>query len=280
MFTKEFLPCPELQPYIRAFVLREFDTQHNDLIIPIHAKHEVYLVFLLKARNLQLTLQNPSWVHVPLPLNEINNSVLGLQTVYHGNIIYNGGYVLFSVQMKPDGFFRLFGIPGSEIINKAFYANDLISGTDRLNGQLLAATNPGEMIRLTEEFLLQKLHTNQLLNKHKAVNVAANLIVKQNGIVDIKKLSDHVNMSLKSFERLFTEYVGVPPKLYSLVTRFNYAVLLKTMNPIENWTSIALSCGYYDQAHFVKEFRLFSDHTPKEFIQRFTTENFLNIVDP
>ena len=72
-------------------------------------------------------------------------------------------------------------------------------------------------------------------------------------------------MSVRTFERRFIEQVGISPKLYSKLLRFNDASLMKSMHPEKSWTSIAYECNYYDQMHLIKDFKQFSGYTPTEF---------------
>jgi transcriptional regulator GlxA family with amidase domain len=83
----------------------------------------------------------------------------------------------------------------------------------------------------------------------------------------IEKLAYDANMSIKTFERKFTEQVGVSPKLFVRMIRFNKALSLKVSHSKKSWTSIAHMCGYFDQMHLIKEFILFSGETPSHFFK-------------
>jgi AraC-like DNA-binding protein len=84
----------------------------------------------------------------------------------------------------------------------------------------------------------------------------------------LDQLSDEIGYSQKHFIHLFTQQVGVSPKQYLKIMRFQ-----KVISAIENresirWSKIALESGYYDQAHFIHDFRLFSGFTPNEYMKR------------
>jgi AraC-like DNA-binding protein len=121
------------------------------------------------------------------------------------------------------------------------------------------------MRRVTDKFLLYHLVSSKTSDTYHSISSTSSLIFKNHGDVNIKDLAYEANMSLKRFELKFTEQVGVPPKLYARITRFNYALLLKIQNILKNWTDISHRSGYYDQMHFIKDFKEFAGDSPGNF---------------
>ena len=80
-------------------------------------------------------------------------------------------------------------------------------------------------------------------------------------------LSEHVGLSARRFARLFTLEVGLTPKLYSRVQRFQ-RVLQAMDGQAGDWTDVAQSCGYFDQSHLIRECRSMSGFTPTELAAR------------
>jgi transcriptional regulator GlxA family with amidase domain len=74
-------------------------------------------------------------------------------------------------------------------------------------------------------------------------------------------------LSFRQFERKFRERVGLSPKLFSRIVRFNRAFELKDLNPENDWLDIAISCGYSDYQHMVKDFKQFAGVTPTILMQ-------------
>ena len=72
-------------------------------------------------------------------------------------------------------------------------------------------------------------------------------------------------MSLRTLERQFTEKVGVPPKLFARFKRFHNALSLINSQIPQSWSNIVYNCGYFDQAHFIKEFKTFTNNSPSEY---------------
>jgi len=93
------------------------------------------------------------------------------------------------------------------------------------------------------------------------------------GRVRIDALTTELGCSRKHLVAQFREQIGLPPKTLARVLRFDRAVRLLDTEPMMGWTAMALRCGYYDQAHFNRDFREFSGSTPGEFFARRATED-------
>jgi methylphosphotriester-DNA--protein-cysteine methyltransferase len=72
----------------------------------------------------------------------------------------------------------------------------------------------------------------------------------------------------KYLERQFLKIIGLTPKSYSRIARFQNVMQALKYAAFHPWPSLALDCGYYDQAHFIKEFKAFTGATPSEFVAR------------
>lgn len=81
-------------------------------------------------------------------------------------------------------------------------------------------------------------------------------------------LADQACLSIKQFYNLFVQRVGVSPKLYARIARFDQTVKLKNAQPQKDWLSIALEYGYYDYQHLVRDYKEFTRLTPTEFSQK------------
>jgi transcriptional regulator GlxA family with amidase domain len=120
------------------------------------------------------------------------------------------------------------------------------------------------MAFLAETFLLKQLKIVQPLQ---SIQNAAAFIFKLHSQVDLSALVSRSNMSLRQFERIFNEEVGVPPKLFSRIVRFTHALDLKYYEQQRSWADIAISVGDYDQMHFIHECKTFTDEAPSEILK-------------
>lgn len=118
------------------------------------------------------------------------------------------------------------------------------------------------MVPLAEMFLSQKLAANKYLWKNDCIRKASNSLINVPNAYSIAQLAYHSNMSLKTFERKFIQQVGLSPKLFARIKRFNRALDLKTYHPGLTWLDICCQTGYYDPMHLVKDFKNFASMTP------------------
>jgi AraC-like DNA-binding protein len=85
-------------------------------------------------------------------------------------------------------------------------------------------------------------------------------IVTKGGQGELGRFAAHAGISIRQWERRFLDAVGLPPKLFSRIQRFQR--VLQELGQQENWADVAIRCGYYDQAHLIRDFRDFSGETP------------------
>jgi transcriptional regulator GlxA family with amidase domain len=124
-----------------------------------------------------------------------------------------------------------------------------------------ASDNPAR-IRIVSDFFRSRLH--RVKAEIHPVFRSIHQVLSSKGLVEIDTLANDQGLSRRQFERRFKELAGLAPKLYSRVVRFQAAIDHKTLGT-RDLTEIAYSCGYYDQSHFINDFREFSGYTPKEY---------------
>jgi AraC-like DNA-binding protein len=126
--------------------------------------------------------------------------------------------------------------------------------------KLQEAADSTEIKSIVESFLLNKARS---IKKVMPFDLAMIELLKHNGNLPIEKVASLACVSIRQFERLSKERIGLPPKLYSRITRFSKAYRLREEQPQLTWTRIAYECGYFDQMHFIRDFREFAGITPK-----------------
>jgi transcriptional regulator GlxA family with amidase domain len=117
-----------------------------------------------------------------------------------------------------------------------------------------------------QDFLLPKV----LMRAYdlKLVQTAARLLYHTKGQCRIEELADYCHASVRQLERRFQRVVGVSPKFFARTLRFEQAQRHLMFDPETDLTGLAYQCGYFDQAHFIKEFRAFTGKTPSEYAQQ------------
>ena len=210
------------------------------------------------------------------------NCLVGLLTRHNGQVNFTGRYHTFTIQFKANGFNNIFRMPMYEFTDKIFMANDVFGKqANQLHEQLLNAANIQQMACFADNFLLS------FLNKQKktaimydGITAIAKELYNTTSLLSVPQYAYKANMSIRNFERRFTEQAGVSPKFYTKLMRFNEAVKIKSMQPEKNWTTIAYDCGYFDQMHLIKDFKQFSNESPSSFFNRnadLTPETFIRV---
>ncbi len=173
---------------------------------------------------------------------------------------------LLGVHFKPGGAFPfLRRMPADELHNQRV-SLDAIWGADAraLQERLQEAATPRARFRILEAALLARLSGPPVRHPAVAYALAAMDAAPMRTIGDI---TDRIGLSARRFIEVFTAEVGLTPKLYCRVRRFQ-EVLMRVHGAADvDWTDVALTCGYYDQAHFIHDFRAFSGLSPTAYLR-------------
>lgn len=195
------------------------------------------------------------------PIKSARALVVG-QLINRVNLHMPDQYVMFKIIFQPGGIYRLFGTPMTLFADqseegRAVLGNDL----GQLQEQITNAGGFEEMVRLSDTFLGQKVH-HHVIRKHPIDSVINQANFHQ---FSLDQLASDACLSHRQFERKFGERIGISPKLYQRIVRFNQAMNLKKHNPDQTWLSITHTSGYFDQMHLLRDFREFTGEIPSGF---------------
>ncbi|MGY6650473.1 DUF6597 domain-containing transcriptional factor [Wenyingzhuangia sp. IMCC45574] len=170
----------------------------------------------------------------------------------------------FVVRFQPNGFSPFANIPIKEIQNtavplKTLFGNDGI----RIGEQILTATSTAERIELIEEFLINRLTNKATIDL--IIKTTVDTILEANGQCSIHTLSEQNNTSRRQLTRKFSSTIGLSPKQLSKTVRIQNALKTLLKKEVTSLTDLAYENEYFDQAHFIKDFKEFTGLTPKEF---------------
>jgi AraC-like DNA-binding protein len=172
---------------------------------------------------------------------------------------------VIGVHFKPGGAFPFFKLPAGELHNLHVGLDDLWgAAAGELREQLLAAAAPEAKFRILETSLLAQ--TANPLARHKAVSFALEEFHSVPHARTIGEVTDHIGLSARRFIQVFSEQVGLTPKLFCRVRRFQEVLQHVGMTKDVDWVDVASSCGYFDQAHFIHDFQAFSGFTPTAWL--------------
>lgn len=180
------------------------------------------------------------------------------------------GSRMLIVAFKRGKGYPFYSMPMSELTDRVIEAGDVFGNHIRvLRERLLTCTSPEEMFALVEMFLLRQAGARLSPDmSSRCVEYAVSSILSQPNRLAFQQLSHQIGYSQKHFIDLFKQHVGIPPKQYMKIMRFQNAVSQIEQHPSVYWSEIAIRNGFYDQAHFIHEFRNFSGFTPGEYMKR------------
>jgi AraC-like DNA-binding protein len=170
----------------------------------------------------------------------------------------------FVVQFKPNGFLPFATIPIKEMENTAIPLDKLFGENgNKLGEQILNANATAQRIQIIETFLLKEL-ANQKRIDH-IVKSTVDVILNANGQFSVNKFSKHNDISRRQLTRKFSSTIGLSPKQLSKTIRIQATLKSLLNNEVTSLTDLAYQNEYFDQAHFIKDFKEFTGLTPKEF---------------
>jgi AraC-like DNA-binding protein len=170
---------------------------------------------------------------------------------------------IFSVRFHPNGFLPFSTFPIRQMENTAFSMQELFEKDGlAIEEKILTAHSVSERITLIEAFLLERLTNTEAIDR--IVRSTVETILTANGQLSIDELSRQININRRQLERKFSTAIGLSPKQLSKTIRLQ-ATLKTLLN--KKFTSLSAAAHeneYYDQAHFIKDFKELTGLTPKE----------------
>lgn len=192
-------------------------------------------------------------------------------------VCLTGEIMRFGVQFHPGGAYPFFPFSPKTLTDHLVDIEKIWRKSGRLLSETMQCSDrtSKERIRLMEAFLFRRLEQYEKVDP--VFNKAAMVIRSRQGQVCLKKLANDVGLSFKQLERKFVENSGILPKRLCRIIRFRYLFEHITAHPTDKWVDTALACGYYDQAHLIHDFKLFTGMSPAVFINEIVKRNlFVN----
>lgn len=172
---------------------------------------------------------------------------------------------MVGVRFRPGGAYPFFRFPISEL-SESVTELDLIWGrlVDEIRDELREIESPDDRLLRLESLLLRQ--AQRTLEPNRLVTFAVNQLQHSPQFLAIRDLASMVGITQKHLISQFEKVVGLRPKSFARVCKFQKVInLIEQQSQIE-WSAIASECGYYDQAHFIKEFQAFSGLNPSAYV--------------
>jgi AraC-like DNA-binding protein len=247
-----------LRPYVWAYGMTTGLVDSVSLVIPLPARPKQLLTFSFADT---FRIHRPELGHGDATPRV---TVVGPQTQAKAGLSVFGRIDNFTIHFQPSGFNRLFGIPMTELTDAAYDAYAVMGPEiPRLEHELGDTAGFAERIQIVEERLIRTLGCHRTPDP---VAIAANSLFRSHGVQRVSAMASYSGLSPRQFERRFLAQVGVPPKLYARIIRFNAALDQKLQLPGRAWSSIANDHNFYDQMHLVHDCRAFTGESPSRFL--------------
>lgn len=171
---------------------------------------------------------------------------------------------VLGVEFKPGGALPFLGMSSAELHNQIL-SLELLWGREaaHLREHLLATTTPAHRFAILEQALLARLAPSK--TSHPAIRYALKAFQSPLSSPSIAQVAEHIGLSQTRFIQVFSEAVGLTPKLYCRIQRFQHALQVWESGTPIRWAELALACGYFDQAHFNHDFQAFAGLTPEAY---------------
>ncbi|MBT1704793.1 helix-turn-helix transcriptional regulator [Chryseosolibacter indicus] len=197
--------------------------------------------------------------------NQLPRAFLYGQTIKLTKLYLAGKFKIIGVRFFPNVLKPLFKFNSSELTDSCVEVDALPKHKDfNLIERLCEAQSQKEQVNILSSYLSSISACNDLA-PDPVTQYVLNELIQSKGNISLPKVQKAVNLSERSLERRFEQHVGVSPKLYSRICRFQASLTQLKQSSFLKLSDIAFDNGYADQSHFIRSFREFSGYAPKEF---------------
>lgn len=246
-------PCTALTPFIKYYWILRIDISApvTERTIPVGCVH--------------LTFHRGKQLFSPTTRQLQPQAFICGQSNTYVDVASTGNIDMITVVFQPYAPKLFFRLPVRETYGMNVSIEDIgdIALTD-LAKRVAETPDDTQCIELIEHFLLQRFYSSAEYNiKRIGATIQE---INQCPQPAIHRLAQTACLSDKQFNRVFHEYVGTTPKEFIRIVRLQRALYTLQTQPDINFAQLAYECGYYDQSHLIKEFKVFSGYTPGEYL--------------
>ncbi|MBO9729423.1 MAG: helix-turn-helix transcriptional regulator [Chitinophaga sp.] len=208
---------------------------------------------------------------------QLPDQLLYGQTTKYTEMQLTGAFYSIGVCCYPNALKSIFRLNADELTNTCMDL-DLLSVTKdfSLAEKLLETPSLSGKIDVIAAFLFKQINKNESAADD-ITQFALDQIIQSNGSISLKDLQEQLQLTERSFERRFKQGVGISPKLFSRICRFQNSLAQLRSNKFSKLSDIAFENDYADQSHYIRAFKEFAGISPNQFQKKSTdlSANFL-----
>ncbi|WP_119079242.1 helix-turn-helix domain-containing protein [Chitinophaga alhagiae] len=258
-FLETYRPCEALQDVVALYWRSRCDLEQA-LVQEMYTPTLQALTFNLGGRYEDILLEE-EWMRM-----DKYCYVIGQPLSKRVSLSNPKGIDILGVKFTPLGLYLLTGIDMRHISDKIIDAGDIWAlDIPLLYEEILSKGTTLEQIGVIEHFLIRKRKQHSRCEKAHMVRHTLELMAHKR-IFSVSQLREDNFVTKKTFERYFLNHIGVTPKQYANICRFNNVrAYLDSSLSEPDWHEVVVSFGYYDQSHLIRDFKRYAGKTPKEY---------------
>jgi AraC-like DNA-binding protein len=257
MDVRRIIPHPALRNIVRSFGERRAELNARVVAFPLAARpHQIIDIYL--GDPLRIRIDDGRLERAP------ETAVVGPQGSRRMHVYASGRLHIFNIVLQPAALHQLFGLDMTAITGEGVAARDVLGRhAVGLDSAIRSARDFSSRVAAAERWFGNMLERS---SSEDGIAYTSRRLLMARGNVRISALADQAGLSERQFQRQFTKQVGLSPKLYARITRFDAALAAHRNHPGKSWTRIIHDAGYFDQAHFIRECRALVGLPPGAFI--------------
>ena len=258
MKYKEIIPTSRLKQFIKCYYIYESESivAFEDTVFP---SGHIEIIFNLGTGLWQTAKDDQFVTNPPIELWGQIIRPLAVKSI--------GKHIMLGIRFLPFAAGCFLNEEVEQFNNEVFDFTSITGNSVlKLHSRLMDVTNEDKRVQLVEDFLLERLsRSERRLNKIAVVSSVMLEMQREDFFDNIGNVASRHGITSRYLQRLFLQYTGLTPKLYSKINRFQNS--LRLVNKYHSsLTSIAYECGYSDQSHFIREFKSFTGFTPSDYL--------------
>jgi AraC-like DNA-binding protein len=264
MVVRFLQPAPPLRPFVQHYLLvhaRYADNEPARAVKPMPpAPQQCLYVY---PRHALRTVAHAD----PARTRRLAGSFVVAPQLERVDLHFGPDHLMLCAVFWPGGLQRLLGVPVKELLDVPVEGRALLGpAVGELEARLAELTDYDAMLAALEAYLLGAWRRLRPRVERPLDQLLSVLLPTGRATHTLDSLAAEACLSPRQFERGFFDRVGLPPKLYARLVRFDAAYRLKSRQPGLDWLAVAVQCGYYDYRHLLRDFHTFAGVTPPRLL--------------